>query len=199
VAYQTLLSCGNEELRRRVQNRLVIVGDHRTRKSIPFPDRHQVKYGASMVNDVPGCYLLADAVAGLLSRHYLKAANPLPASTFLAMLCVAAIGCVAPIRLANTELFDHSRYRVLLWLVLLGVAVGSLFVIVLTRSYATVHLGMAGFCLSGPMAGAFAVEFARNRHRILDRSRQAIEDVGLDTRGTITVTPQRTKSHLATG
>jgi CHASE2 domain-containing sensor protein len=199
VPYQALLTCNDEELRQRVDGKLVIVGDHRTRNTVAFPDRHRVKYGASTVSDVPGCYLLADAIAGLLSRNYLKAANPLPATTFLSMLCVAALGCVLPIKLANTELFDEPHYRVLLWLALLSIAAGSLFLIVLTREYATVHLGMAGFCLSGPMAGAFAVEFARNRHRVLDRNRQAIEDVGLDTRGTITVTPQRTRSHLATG
>jgi hypothetical protein len=199
VAYQTLLSCDDIELREWVHNKLVVIGDHRTRRSVFKPDRHRVKYGTSTINDVPGCYLLADAIAGLLSRHRLQVANPLPAATFWSMLCVAAIGCAVPIRVAGAEVLDRRRYRGVLWLVLLGVGAAAIFVMVAAKSYAAVHLGMAGFCLVGPMAGSFAVEFARNRHRVLDRSRQAIEDVGLATPGTITVTPRRPRSRLATG
>ncbi len=195
VAYEALLRSNEEELRNLARDKLIIVGDLRTRQRGFVPDRHTVKFGATTVEDVPGCYLLADAVTGLLNQSYLKATNPLPASSLLGMLLVAAIGAVVPIKLAAADVFDRAVVRGALWLGLLALAAASLGVMVAAKTFAVVHVGMAGFCLAGPLAGAFAVEFARNRHRILDRSRRAIEEHSLGTRGTITVTPRRPKSH----
>jgi hypothetical protein len=81
---------------------------------------------------------------------------------------------------------------------LLGLAAGSFAVMVLTRSYATVHLGMAGFSLLVPMAGSFWVEFARNRHRHLDRDRRALDSPQADrapTDGTMTLNSRRWRPH----
>jgi len=188
VPYHALLTCRDDELQALVNNKLIIIGDLRTRPLGYLPDRHRVKHGLSIVNDVPGCYLLADAIAGLLDRRYMKLAIPLPATTFLSMLLVAAVGCLLPVKLAATAVFERPGPRRALWLAVLGLSAASFLVMVVTKNRATVHLGMAGFCLLANMAGSFWVEFTRNRHRILDRARRAVEDVGLATRGTVTVT-----------
>jgi len=198
VPYQMLLLNTDEQLRALVKDKLVIVGDFRTARpqsglAVAFvPDRHPVKYGTSIIDDVPGCYLLGDAIAALLDRRLIKSVYfLLPPTTLLPMLLIAAIGCLLPIKLANRKVFEQPRNRRLLWVALLGLSASSFVVIVLTKSYATVHVGMVGFSLLAPMAGSFWVEFARNRHRILDRNRRSIEDCRLVTGGTITLAPSR--------
>ncbi|MCP4248248.1 MAG: protein kinase [bacterium] len=190
VPYHALLACRDDELQALVNNKLIIIGDLRTRRQDFLPDRHRVKYGLSIVNDVPGCYLLADAIAGLLDRRYMKSAIPLPATTFLSMLLVAAIGCLLPVNLAARAALEQPGRRRAIWLAVLGLSAASFLVMVVAKNWATVHLGMAGFCLLAAMAGSFWVEFTRNRHRTLDRDRRAVEDVGLAARGTVTVTSE---------
>jgi len=199
VGYQRLLSCPDEELQALAMNKLIIIGDLRTPRTGFVHDRHPVKYGMSVVEDVPGCYLLADAVAGLLDRRYMKSAFPLPPATFLLMLAAGAAGCLLPIRLAAKDVFHEPRGRRYLWVVLVSLSASCFLVMIAARSYAAVHWAMAGFSLLAPMAGSFWVELARNRHRILDRNRRAIENFGLPTDGTITLAPKRRRSLLTAG
>ena len=142
------------------------------------------------MDDIPGCYLLADATANLLGGGFTVAAFPLAPTTFLAMLLLSVIGCLLPIKLAPWDVLEQRRARWVLWVGLSVASVGALLVMVMTRGYFTVHFGMAVFALLIPMAGSFWVEFVRNRHRILDRSRQAIDDQTIIPDGTITLAPK---------
>jgi hypothetical protein len=187
VRYERLLTCTDEELRALVNGKVLVVGDLRTAGLGAQTDRHPVKYGTSIVRDVPGCYLVADAIAGLLEGRYLRSAFPLPPTTFLSMLAVAAVGCLIPMRLGARSALEEHGHRRLLWLGLLSLALLSFVVMVVTKDYWSVHLGMAGLALSLPLAGAFWVESARNRHRLFERHRLAIEDVRATADGTITL------------
>jgi hypothetical protein len=199
VPYEKLLSCNDDELQELVMNRLIIVGDLRTRRLGVIPDRHRVRYGVSIVENVPGCYLMADAVAGLLDRRYMKSAFPLAPTSFLLMLLAAVVGCLLPVGLMRKNTLRHLRYRRGLWVTLLTGSVACFLLVVVARSYAAVHAGMAGFSLLAPMAGSLWVELARNRHRILDKSRQAIESFGLSSDGTVTLASRPAKSFQETG
>jgi CHASE2 domain-containing sensor protein len=199
VPYQTLLTCSDEDLQDLVMGKIVIIGDLRTAPFGVAADRHRVKYGQTIVDDVPGCYLLANATAGLLQGRILRSAFPPPMTTFAAMLLLAAVGCLLPINLATRKVLEQPRYRRVLWMVVLGLSATCFVVMCLTKGYVSVNLGMAGFALLTPMAGSFWVEFARNRHRILDRRRQSTEELRLGTDGTITLTPRRRTSHQEAG
>jgi len=179
VPYQTMLACSDSELRDRTANKLVIVGDLRLPRPGFQSDRHRVKYGLSTINSVPGCYLLGDAVAGLLDRRYLQLAFPLLLKTFLFVLLAALVGSLLPIGVARLSMFLQLRPRRRLWATLLVLAAVSFCLMLGTRDYAAVHVGMAGFSLLAPMAGSLWVEAARNRYRLLDRNREAIESLRL--------------------
>ncbi len=187
VPYQTLLSCPDADLQTQVSGKLVIVGDLRKPRPAFAADRHRVKYGRSIAQDVPGCHLLADAVAGMLDGGYIRSAFPLAPPTFLSMMLVGLVGCLLPIRLATIRRFHFPHYRRLVWVALLGLAPACWLVMVIARSYAGVHLGMAGFSLLIPMAGSLLVESARNRHRILDSKRRGFDSLAMPTDGTITL------------
>ncbi len=191
VPYHTLLSHSDEELRARVANKLLIIGDLRRARFGFVPDRYAVRYGVSTIDDVPGCYLMADAVAGLLDKRYLKAAVPLPQSTFLLILAAAITGSLVPIKLAKRKSFEKPTRRRLLWGALAGLSAVSFFVMVVTKNYATVHAGMMGLSLLMLMYGSFWVEFARNRHRVVDRGRDALDDLGLQTVDPIAVSAEQ--------
>jgi CHASE2 domain-containing sensor protein len=173
--YERLLSCSDDQLRALVRDRLLIIGDLRTARFGFSADRHRVKYDSLIINDVPGCYLLADAIAGLLTRRYVRLVVLLPTTALLFALVLATVGCLLPIRLAAYPIFEQARCRRVLWFVLLGLSASSFLVMVATTNYAAVCLGFVGLSLLPPMAGAFGIEFARNRHRLLERNRRAID------------------------
>ena len=116
------------------------------------------------------------------------------ATMLLSMMLVAVVGCLLPIKLATVKVFDRRGCRRALWIGLFGGAAVSLLVTTLSKSYVPVHLGIVGFALLMPMAGSFWVEFVRNRHRIADRRRHALESFGLTPKRTITLASRPGKS-----
>ncbi|HUU83496.1 MAG TPA: protein kinase [Phycisphaerae bacterium] len=196
VPYQRLLTCPQDELRTLVGGKVLIIGDLRKARLGFVPDRHPVEYEAlaGAVRDVPGCYLMADAIVSLLDRRYVKSAFPLAPGTFGFMLLAAGVGCLLPVWLCAVSAIGRPSYRCGVWIVVLGLAALAFVVMTASRNYTAVHLGMAGFSLLAPMAGSLWVEFARNRHRILDRSRRAIDDVRTATEGTLTLSSRRWRS-----
>ncbi|MCH7808847.1 MAG: CHASE2 domain-containing protein, partial [Planctomycetes bacterium] len=199
VAYQTLLLSSDEELHALVSDKVVIIGEIRRASPGVVADRHAVKYGTTVIGDVPGCYLLGDAIAGLLKGRYFRSVLPLSPRTLAIMLLAAIVGCLLPIRLATMRVFEQRSGHRGLWVTLGALCALSFVVMVVSDDRLTLHVGMAGFSMLAPMAGAFWVEFARNRHRILETHRRAIVDVtpGLD--GTLTLAPTQLKSLRATG
>lgn len=195
VPYEKLLTCSDDELEALIGSRLVVFGDLRAARFGFAADRHRVKYGATVVGDVPGCYLLADAFANLLDRRYVKSGFPLSPATFSVMLVLALVGSVLPMTLAKRMKLEQPRDRRWLWFSLTVLAAVSFVVMVAASRWGTVHVGMAGFVLLTPMVGAFWVELARNRHRIVTRGKSVIEDFGLLMQGTLTLPPRQRTSH----
>lgn len=187
VPYERLLTGSLDEIRELTANRLLLVGDLRSPSPGVPADRHDVKYGSETVKGVPGSYILADSIGGLLNGRYLRLAAPLPVATFLAMLLLAEIGCLVTIPLAITRPLERPHRRRMLWAFLGASAAASLVVLTASRNLLAVQAAMAGFALVLPMIGAFWVEFARNRHRLADRQRRSVENFGLTTGGTLTL------------
>lgn len=191
VPYEELLTCSDKRLQNLVANKLIVVGDLRYPRFGFRGDRHRVKYGSKTIDQVPGCYLLADAIAGLLDRRYFKAAFPLETATFAYLMLLAVIGCLLPIRLAATKAFDWPAARRVAWAMSSVMTACSFVVMVVSDHAVAVHAGMAGFALGAAMTGSFGVEFTRNRHRITDRNRRSLESLQLSAGGTVTLPLKR--------
>ena len=173
VPYERLLTCSDEQLQSLVRNKLVLVGDLRKPRFGAFRDRHPVRFGQTIVKQVPGCYLKADSIAGLLDGHYIQLpVLPSPPS-FLALLGLATIGCLLPIRLARSRQLDPPHRRKLLAAVLAVALCASVATMVFVKGYGSVQVSMAGYVLVLAMLGSFWVEFVRNRHRIAERTRRS--------------------------
>ncbi len=196
VRYEEVLDLPDARLAELFADKIVVVGDFRTGTFGARADRHPVKYGTSIEPDIPGCLLLADAIAGLMGRRQMIWAMPPPPTTFLSMLGLAALATMLPIRLANARGCDRSAARrtVVMGLTFAG-AVSFVAMASLETSWG-VHLAMAGVAISFPMAGSFLVEFARNRHRIADRARREIETLRLSSDGTLTLAPPQPTSPI---
>ncbi len=193
VAYERLLTAADEELETQIAGKLVIVGDLRTPRFGFQGDRHSVKYGATVEPSVPGCYLVGDAIAGLLNRSYVRLASPLGTPKYLLMVAMAVVGFLVPIRLATLSLWERRGMRRTL-LVVVAVLSGICYAtIVLADGFAAIHVGMAGFCLLTVMIGSLLVEFTRNRHRIAERKRQSMNGLTFATEGTVTLPLKRRK------
>lgn len=187
VAYESLLTADEQTLREWVGERVLIVGDLRTRQSTAAPDRHAVRYGSTAVSDVPGAFLLADAVAGLLERTYVKHAFPLSPAVYAGLVLLAIGACVAPLVPARSRRLDDPTVRRALWATLGVLLVSSVVLMGAGTERTIVYLGMAGWCFLVPLMGSFWIEFARGRHRVLDRATQAIEPFGPHATGTVTL------------
>jgi len=191
ISYQELLSLEPTVMEKQVRGRIVLFGDLRHRRDGFQPDRHSVRFGTRIVPDVPGCYLLADAITGLLAQRYQRAAFPPGFAGFLAMLLLGTLGCTAAIRLAHATPLFTQPWRAAVWCAIVALTAGSYTTMLAADTFVSVAAGMSGVAFLLPFAGMLWVEMARNRHRILDHNRQVIEGFGLDSAGTLTVSPTR--------
>ena len=194
MPYETLLTCGDDELRALAASKLILVGDLRTPRAGFAGDRHRVRYGASIVESVPGCYLMADALAGLLDRRYMRSLRFLPTTTLAGMLLVATCGCLVSIQLARFKAIAPVRVRHALFALSAAPAIAGLAVVVATTSHVAVHTGMVGFALFAPLTGSMWVEFARNRHRIGERRGRGTDILGFGLSNTITLARRQARS-----
>lgn len=175
LPYQRLLSFSDAELRDRTAGRVLIFGELRTPSPEAPMDRHRVRYGAAWETSVPGSYLLADCLVGLLDGRFQRAACPPHPAMMAAMLACAVAGCLIPVRLAPRSSFRRRRGRHALWAALAALTLLGWTVIVLSRQEVAVWTAVLGVCLWVPMAGSMWVELTRNRYRILEDRRLAIE------------------------
>ncbi len=187
IAYEALLAADDDALREWAAGRVLVIGDLRTLQTTPAPDRHAVRYGSATVSDVPGVFLLADALTGLLDRRYIKHAFPLSPAMYAGLLLLAIGGCVVPAVPARSRRLDDPTVRRALWATLGVLLITSVWLMGAGSERTLVHLGMAGWCFLVPLTGSFWIEFARGRHRVLDRATQAIEPFGPHAAGTVTL------------
>ena len=187
LRYEEVLFAEDQELHRLVGGRVVVIGDLRTRASATAPDRHRVLVGGEVRADVPGCYLLADSLVALLDGRVLRLAWPPSGWMMIGVLAAALTGCVVPARAALWRGLESPTARRAIWL-----ALGATLLIATTALWRAHHPATVGIALcfvaaAISLAGSFAVEFARNRHRRAERARQAIEGFGFSSGGTITL------------
>ncbi|UCG31584.1 MAG: protein kinase [Phycisphaerales bacterium] len=166
ISYEKVLEATPEELRTFVSGKIVVIGDVRQSRLFFKADRYPVRYGTEIVEDVPGCYLLANAVSGLLANRYLKSESPLTKSAFVGVAVLALLACLVPPKLALWKCFGSVRGRVFALVVLAAGALGCTGVLVLTHSGVGVHAAMFGAAVCMAMAASFAIEFTRNRYRV---------------------------------
>jgi len=187
VTYEEVLTAPDATLRDLVEGKVVVIGDLRSRATTAGADRHDVRFGDDVVRDVPGCFLLGDAIAGMLSNRYLRCAFPLSARTLALVLTLAAVGCAVPPLLARLRILESSPARGGVCAAFVVLGGGGVGLMTVAESFWAVHLGLAAAALSFPLAGAFWIEFARRRHVLRDRELKAVQSFQFDTGGTITL------------
>ncbi len=192
VEFESLLAAKPEELRTLVGGNLLLIGDLRTEATVSKPDRHPVHSGLFGTTDVPGVYLLADGIAGMLSGTLIRSAKPLPPGLFLLVGLAAVFAALLPIRLARIAALFEQRRTLVRGLVAL--ALSAALISILSRNAAAVHTGMPVFAAAAAMAASFRVEFVRNRHRYWEQSRDDALSVDWPSDGTITLAPKPAKS-----
>ncbi len=188
IAYETLLNAGADDLRRMTQGKIILVADVRLPRLGLLADAHPVRYGPNKIITVPGGYLQADAITSLLNGDYIRAAFPPTITGFVAALFLAIFSCAISIRLAAMRFVIELRSRKVVWITFATLVVTSVLTILVSREHMLVQTAMASFVLFSIMACALWLELARNRHRILEKSRQSFESFGFDNSETQTIT-----------
>lgn len=187
LRYEEVLFAEDHELPRMIGGRVAIIGDLRTRASAAAPDRHRVRVGGEVRADVPGCYLLADSLVALLDGRVMRLAWPPSGWMMIGVLTAALAGCVVPLRASMWRGLESPTGRRALWLALGITLFAATTAMWRARHPAMVAITLCVIAAAIPLAGSFAVEFARNRHHRAERARQAIEGFGFSSGGTITL------------
>lgn len=166
VPYEDLLRADARRLSDLVAGKIILVGDLRKPSPRFSYDRHPVRYGMRVIDDVPGCYLVADGLNGLLANRSLRSGSTLSVSAFVGVAVFSLLACLLPPRLAlNAPLTGAGVQRAVLAGLLLAAGACTV-VLVFGRTWPVVHAGMFGAAVCAAMAVSFAIEFTRNRYRI---------------------------------
>ncbi len=169
IAYEGLLA-DDQELLASLAGKIVVIGDLRSKGFWRRHDRHNVRFGARIIHDVPGCYLLADGVRGLLRQEYLASPVPFSSGAYVAVVLVAFLSCVAAPRLvAKGGLKDAVAQRRATFALIGGAAI-CLIAMVFTRASFGIYAAILASALCLALAVSFQIEFTRNRHRWIARS-----------------------------
>lgn len=166
IALEHVLTANDEELETLVAGKIVLFGDLRAGLFGIGDDRHSVKYGNEVIENVPGCYLIGDSINGFLNSTYLKSAFPLNETVLALMGLFAFFGCLIPIPLAKTRLFRKRVARILIPVALLSVCPTCIFVMTSTYDRLSVELAMIGVAVTLAMLNSFWIEFARTQRRV---------------------------------
>ncbi len=164
MPYHGALVADDAMLHHWFHNKLVIVGDLRTAGSLARVDRHTARYGGQIIQNVPGSYLLADAVAGLMDGTVQQAAVPPGALLLIALTSLAAC-LIAPRLTAQPWLTTPARRYAALGGTLL-VALVCVAGLVVTRTQILAYAAMGGTAVCLSLAASLAIEYARNHYRI---------------------------------
>lgn len=178
LAYESLLILPEDELRRAVAGKVLIVGDVREERLGFAGDRHAVRYAAGVEASVPGCFLHGDAMVGIMEHHFLRRPYPLSLPTSMAMLALAFAGCALAIPVASRPRFDRPARRRGAYGAAMAAAAAGALGMGRSEHVLLVHLFMGGAALATPLIGSLWVEFTRNRHRVLDRQTRALRPFG---------------------
>lgn len=164
VDYFDVLTADGDTLRGWLAGRIVLIGDTRTRRTVFFPDRHDVRVGSQLLRDVPGVYFHAQAVADLLNGDWLDLYYPYGGAGVL-----AALGCLLSVRVARRL----SRGGMLLLIVSAcgTVAVAALVTLVATplRSMPAILAACLSAALLLALAAGLMIERVRARIVAFDR------------------------------
>ncbi len=178
LPYESLLKVSQAELADRLRDKIVLFGDLRAAGLLSRHDRHRVRYGTEIVDDVPGCYLMADALSGLFANRYLRPSGLLPKRAlraedpryvvyaFVVVAVCAFLACLVPPKLATAKWFGSPRVQAGTLSVLSAGWIACTLALVVTRNWHGAQVAMFGTAVCAALAVSFAIEFARNRYRV---------------------------------
>ncbi|GJM25539.1 MAG: hypothetical protein DHS20C16_19540 [Phycisphaerae bacterium] len=96
IPYQDLLNASNEQLRNWVSGKIVIFIDVRSpgRWLWQKRDLHSVKYPTGIVHNVPGGYMMANSIEGIISSNSVNRRYWLPFEAYSLIVGMAIVGCL---------------------------------------------------------------------------------------------------------
>jgi len=166
IAYERLLDAQPEQIRDWCANKVVLFGDLQAATFFNRRDRKRVRYGTEIVRDVPGSFLMADAITGLSGHSYLRPAFPLNGFALTVVAAFSLAGCALPAipsvsRRIRLRWLRHS----LSLLAILGCLVACRLLLV-SEAQGVIVAGMCGASLLFCLAISAQIESTRQRFRV---------------------------------
>ncbi len=167
ILYEDLLNASDEQTREWVSGKIVIFIDVRSPGFWPWQDRdlHSVRYPTGIVHNVPGGYMMANAIEGIVSSHSVNRRYWLPFEAYSLIIGMAIVGCLLANLIARRGVCRTMRGQ------LTTVAMFTAFTIVCTAFvFDSSAREFTDWAIGGAAAGstvilALWVEYVRNQYR----------------------------------
>lgn len=160
VSIESLLRADDAEIAARCAGKVVMFGDLRKGKQF---DLHEVRFKTEIVPDVPGCFVMCEAIAGVTAQSLATRVFPLTGWPFFGAALLSVIAAVIPTLPFVGASLREKRTRLVVGIVLCVALVTSLTVMTLSVDKGAVHAGL--FVASAMLAAIFMVKIESSRQR----------------------------------
>ncbi len=167
IAYEDLLNASDQRLSQLIEGKVVVFIDVRSPGRWPWQKRdlHSVKYPTGVVHNVPGGYLMANAIEGIVSCNSVNRRYWLPIEAYTLVVGMAVVGCLLANLLSRRGVCRSMPSQ----LAAIGILVAFTFVCALlvfdARARAFTDWAIGGAAAGSTAILALWVEFVRNRYR----------------------------------
>ncbi len=189
IAYEDLIIADDIQMSEWVGGKVVIFIDVRSPSfwSLRKPDLHSVRYPSGVIHNVPGGYLMANAIEGIVSSYSVNRRYWLPIEAYTLVVGMAVVGCLLASLLSRRGACRTLRSQL--------TTAGTLATITVVSGYLALNPAARNYtdwAIAGAAAGSTAllalwVEYVRNQYRFPrhsnspDPKRQSSRQSQLDT------------------
>jgi serine/threonine protein kinase len=167
IPYQDLLTASNPQMRDWISGKIVVFIDVRSPGRWPWQQRdlHSVKFPSGIEDNVPGGYLMANAIEGIISSHSVNRRYWLPIEAYSLIVGMAIVGCLVAHLISRRGACRSLRSH----LTLVG-AFATFTVVCTVLVFNTNAREFTDWAIGGAAAGstvilALWVEYVRNQYR----------------------------------
>ncbi|NOX58017.1 MAG: protein kinase [Planctomycetes bacterium] len=167
IAYEAVLRRSETELWDLVAGKIVLCID--LRPPSPFPgvkrDLHTVKYDEGIIRNVPGGYLLGDAIRGLISSRSVNRRHWLPIGAYSIIVGMAIVGCLTARLIAGRGGCRTRRAYLTTVGIMTAITLGCAITMFIPSARHFANWTIAGASTGAAAILALSVEYLRNLHR----------------------------------
>ncbi|MCA9253181.1 MAG: protein kinase [Phycisphaerales bacterium] len=167
IPYEKLLNASDDQLRMWVGGKVVVFIDVRSPGRWPWQQRdlHSVRYPTGVVHNVPGGYLMANAIEGIVSSHSVNRRYWLPFEAYSMIVGMAIVGCLLANLISRRGICRTLRSQLVTVAMFAGFTAICTVLIFDSSAREFTDWAIGGAAAGSTVILALWVEYVRNQYR----------------------------------